>query len=111
MVWLRQVGTLFDAFRGSTRALAKRENTPGMALYAESRFDAKQQKYTTSELEAKLDISAPGVYLGQLGAAPTQWTKCKTGHTKSAATVDDVKANILKCVDKASKGAEVRTDL
>ena len=82
-----------------------------MALHAESRFDAKQQKYIKSELEAKLDISAPGVYLGQLGNAPVQWTKCKTGHTKSAATVDDVKANILKCVDNSKAGTEVRTDL
>ena len=82
-----------------------------MAMYSESRFDAKQQKYTKSELEDKLKITAPGVYISTLGDALPSWTKCKTGHTKSAATVEDVKANILKCVNNAKSGAEIRTDL
>jgi len=86
-------GKLFDGFKGAARQLFKK-GAATMALVAEAKYDAKAKKFTTSEVEDRFKLSAPGVYTSSDG---TSWAACKTSHSQKSVSVDDIKSKLAEC--------------
>ena len=98
--WAGAVGirhvTVYDAegsVKGAARQLFKK-GAGTMALVAEAKYDAKAKKFTSSEIEDRFKLGAPGVYTSSDG---TNWAPCKTSHSQNSVSVDDVKSKLAAC--------------
>jgi len=103
---LRQplMGKLFDAFKGAARAASKTDGGARFAMSALSKYDAKQNRYTTSEVESALSATAPAILTSTDGSS---WAACKTSFSQKSVSIDEVKAKIAACAAAGGQKAEL----
>jgi len=91
---------------GGFRKAARQDTKNAYALSAISKYDPPSKKFTTSEVEVALGLSAPSIQIleqGETSAAKIKADKkakahaCKTAHSQNGVSVDDVQKSIVTC--------------
>lgn len=97
---------------GGFRKAARQDDASAYALSAVGKYDPSSKKFTTSEVEAALGLSAPSVQVLAKGVGSAGEVKadkkakakaCKTQHSQGGVSADDVAKTIAGCAKRGVK--------